>query len=146
MKTTDKTLSTVTLYLIATGVLLTGVAYYYLFRAPVVAYGWFGMGAHERLPAYGVVVLDALPSFVHVLAFSLLTWLVLDRRYALWSVGFWTGVNLLFEAGQAVPVAYLHALPKLLQRYFGNGTFSIADIIAIFLAAFVALKIMKSQS
>ena len=145
MKTTDKTLSTVTLYLIATALLLTGVVYYYLFRTPVVAYGWFGMSGHEILPAYGAVVLDALPSFVHVLAFSLLTWLVLDRRYALWSVGLWAGVNLLFEAGQAVPAAYLHALPKLLQHYFINGTFSIADIIAIFLAAFIALKIMKSQ-
>lgn len=143
MKTTDKTLTTFTLYLISAGVLLTGIAYYYLFRAPVLAYEWFGVGTHETLPIYGAVVLDALPSFVHVLAFSLLTWLVLDRQYAMWSVIFWTGINLVFELGQAMPKIWLVLFPKILQIYFGNGTFSIADIIAIFIAAAIALKIMK---
>ena len=142
MKTADKSFSTRTLYLIALTALLGGVLYYYIFRTPVLAYAWFGI-SHEAMFSGGGVVLDALPSFVHVFAFSLLTWLALDRQYPYWSTGFWAGVNLLFEFGQAMPHKWAASFPHILKIYFMNGTFSIADITAIFLAAAIALKIMR---
>ena len=145
MKTADKSFSTHTLYLIALTALLGGVLYYYIFRTPVLAYAWFGI-SHEAIFSGGGVVLDALPSFVHVFAFSLLTWLVLDRQHPYWSTGFWAGINLVFEFGQAMPHQWAASFPQILKIYFMNGTFSIADIIAIFLAAAIALKIMKQTS
>lgn len=140
-----KTFSIRSLYLIALVTLLAGMMYYYLFRTPVLAYTWFGI-SHKALFSGGSVILDALPSFVHVFAFSLFTWLVLDRKHPYWSTGFWTGLNLIFEFGQGMPAKWAASFPEILKIYFINGTFSIADIAAIFFAAVIALKIMNKQN
>lgn len=141
MKTAHAPLSSKALYTIAFVSLLGGVGFYYFFRAPVAAYGWFGLEG-MRLFGSDSAVLGALPEFVHVFSFSLLTFLILDRSYPLWSTLFWVAINLIAELAQLLPKASVENLPQILQRYIVNGTFSIADIAAILWGGILAYILM----
>ncbi len=142
MKTVQKPLSAKALYLIAFFSLAVGGGYYYLFRSAVVAERWFGF-ERETLSFADSALLGALPEFVHVFAFSLLTYLVLERRYALFSILFWVTVNLFFELAQLLPKESVFELPYILRIYIQNGTFSVLDIAAIFLGGYLAYKLIK---
>lgn len=92
-----------------------------------------------------------LPSFVHSLAFSLLTAAVLaprsTPRYG--ACVAWAAINVAFEIGQH-PLVSAHLAEALrgplngwplvepLARYFVRGTFDWGDIVAALLGAFVA--------
>lgn len=78
-----------------------------------------------------------LPSFIHVFAFSLLTWLVLGRRYAAAAAGFWCAVNLVFEYSQLQP-----ALLQFLHITYG-GAFDSLDVVACLLGGLSAWGVSK---
>jgi len=142
MKTAYAPLSSKVLYAIAFVSLLGGVGYYYFFRAPVAAFGWFGLEGMQRF-ASDSAVLGALPEFVHVFSFSLLTFLILDRNYPRLSVLFWVSINLICEAAQLLPKESVEDLPLIVQRYVVNGTFSLADVAAILWGGILAYILMK---
>jgi hypothetical protein len=80
-----------------------------------------------------VPFINNLPSFFHVLGFSLLTLAVLGgRKYVLVNCLTWLTVNLLFEVGQHAHIQHFlvnnTVLPKLLETYFQHGTFDVLDI------------------
>ena len=99
-----------------------------------------------------------LPSFVHPLAFSLLTAAALPAkstaatpRYGVCAA--WCAVNLLFELGQHAAVreplaAALLDLPgrtlpaRWLASYFLRGTFDVGDLIAAMLGALAAAAVL----
>lgn len=75
-----------------------------------------------------------LPSFLHVLSFSLLTWLLLARCHAVLCAVTWCTINLFFEFAQ---------IEAFSEIYF-PGTFDPADIIACLAGALVAVLMMKT--
>ncbi len=96
-----------------------------------------------------------LPTFVHALAFGLLTAAVLDVRSkvgALTVCLVWGVVDAAFELGQAGTWAanWVEALPGLgtlpatqaLQRYFAVGTYDVGDLVSIALGSLAALSVI----
>ena len=123
------------------GLLLIGSLYYLFFRQPILASSYFGIEfVHLELftPTF-----NYLPSFIHQLTFILLTWLALNKSHMWFSIFFWLSINSLFELGQLLSKKDTSYLPNILQKYFQNGTYSHGDVIAIFLATFVAYIIIK---
>ena len=123
--------------------LTIGSLYYLLFREPIMATKLFGLDSlHLALfsPSF-----NSLPSFVHQLALVLLTWLVWDRSHQYFALLFWLVVNSLFELGQMVSNIDLWYLPRVLEMYLINGTYSHSDMIAIFFATFVAYIIIEKS-
>ena len=139
-KLTIRELRASALGVLGTGVLLAGAAVY------PARQEWFS----EFLTPLGIawlaggssLILGSFPTFAHVFAFSLLTFLAGGRRPALAIVAplLWVAVNLVFELGQhtavATPLAswfYQH-LPggpgDLFADYFELGTFDVADAVA----------------
>lgn len=123
--------------------LIIGSLYYLFFREPIIASSLFGLESlHLTLYA---PMFNALPSFLHQLAFILLTWLALNRSHMWGVILFWLLVNGLFELGQLASKHNTYHLPQILENYFQNGTYSHGDMIAIFLATLVAYIIIKNQ-
>lgn len=123
------------LFWLSIGLLALGIAYYILFRTPILASTWVGVESiHQNfsLP----IAINWLPSFVHQLGFVLLTWLVLERKHKWFSLLFWLGMNVVFEL--------LQLFPK--HNYFISGTYSHEDMIAIFVATVVAYILMKEKN
>ena len=117
--------------------LIITALYYYYFREGNIFYTWLGIADHfnEKL-AHPVI--NALPSFVHVYSFSLLTWLSFGKNRALTAIILWFLINLFFEVGQGLDVSYLNGLPSILKNYFTYGVFSWMDIIATLVASILA--------
>ena len=108
-------------------------------------------------PVFGAIG-QWLPSFVHPLAFSLLTVAALPAqstpatpRYGVCAA--WCAVNLLFELGQHAAIreplaAALLDLPgrtppvRWLASYFLHGTFDVGDLIAALLGALAAAVVL----
>ena len=87
----------------------------------------------------------SLPSFVHALAFTLLTAVILGTtQRARFIAGVsWLSIGLLFELGQhAVIKEHLgHVLPSVLGDYFRLGTFDYHDLLATAAGVFVAFAL-----
>jgi hypothetical protein len=94
---------------------------------------------------------NSLPSFIHVLAFSLLTASIVKRsqKNILQVCIFWVLVNLVFEAGQhsAISLNIVQQLPVWFEHipvlensanYFIHGRFDIWDLFAAFLGGLIA--------
>jgi hypothetical protein len=135
-----------------------GVLVYVVDRGPAQA---------QWLPAFGRIVAPAgasvfgtwglwLPSFVHALAFSLLTAAALPRRAlpAYGACAAWAGVNLIFELGQHAAVRGslargLHDVlgdtspARALAGYFLRGTFDGGDIAAALAGALLAAVLLR---
>ena len=80
------------------GLLLIGCVYYLFFRQPTIASLYLGIDfMHLEL---FTPTLNSLPSFIHQLAFILLTWLALNKSYMWSAILIWLIVNSLFELGQ----------------------------------------------
>jgi len=122
--------------------LLLGAAYYWLFRpsGSTVFLALLPAQAITLQPAFMLQWFGWLPTFLHVLAFSLLTCLVLGYRHVLFSCLLWGTVNALFEIGQSLPAALIYQLPDLfnLRSYLASGTFDLLDLMACVLGAWVA--------
>jgi hypothetical protein len=143
--------------LLAAGValLLVGAAIYWFDRPheTVYAFRYFGLTS-ERSPAGMRGVLGGfgqnLPSLLHVVAFSLLTFAVLPHRtrsLARVVASFWVAVNFAFEVGQAFGTNISAALPSgfalapwldNIGPYFLNGTFDSADVAFLVFGGTVA--------
>ena len=92
--------------------------------------------------------LGSLPSFIHVLAFSLITAVAvgLRKRTILLSCLSWFTVGGLFELGQLGAFSkLLQNLPTGLGNYFQAGTFDPYDLIACALGAGVAYLILGQK-
>jgi hypothetical protein len=91
--------------------------------------------------------INNLPSFFHVVSFSLLTAVVLaGRKYAVLNCLTWLTVNVVFEVGQHTLVQHFleHQveLPQLLEGYFQRGRFDVLDIAFSVLGALVAYYVI----
>ena len=95
----------------------------------------------------------ALPSFLHVFAFSLLLGglLACRKRGYLIICCAWLFTNLLFELGQRYPISASQVIPKwfdgmfILQNmrdYFLNGTFDFFDLLASSVGAVAAYWVL----
>lgn len=123
--------------------LIIGSLYYLLSRQPIIASSYLHLEfIHLELIQSSF---NYLPSFVHQLAFILLTWLALNRTHMWFSILTWLIINSLFEVGQLFTREEISFLPNLLIQYFHNGTYSHGDMIAIFFATLVAYIIIKQQ-
>jgi hypothetical protein len=127
--------------------LLLGIIYYWLAR-PLDSASFLALMPAPPLaltPAFFARWLGWLPTFVHVFAFSLLTWLTLGRRHVLFSCILWGVVNALFELGQALPVSLLQYLPESmnLRTYFSYGVFDPLDLSACVIGSWVAFVILR---
>ena len=131
-------------------VLLLGITYYWIARpqssvaflallpappldeSPELVSRWFGW----------------LPTFVHVFAFSLLTYLALGGSRLLFACILWGGINALFELGQALPLEAIQLLPDLhhLQVYFSTGVFDPLDLVACVMGAWAVWAIFGSRA
>ncbi len=128
----------------AGGALLLGLLYYLFMRENTLFLGWLGIRG-EVIWHTSSDLLSALPTFLHVLAFSLLTWVLLNLEYPLFSTLVWVGINLLFELLQLLPAKEAGVLPPFLYRYAVNGTFSGLDVAAIFFASMVYFSIVNTH-
>jgi|SRR5690606_18279038 len=108
-------------------------------------------GPFLRLPG---TLNQALPSFIHTLAFALLTAAAIGRPSALVPAAIaWGCVNLAFEIGQHPHVAAVLAdvigsgpqPQSLLIRYFVEGTFDVLDLAATALAALIVVSAAMLQ-
>jgi hypothetical protein len=99
---------------------------------------------------------NQLPTFLHVLAFSLLTSGILgSSKQSAWRVcGFWLCIDAAFEIGQYPLVAekiivliphWFSAIPLLdnTANYFARGRFDIADLVSILLGALCAFALLQ---
>jgi hypothetical protein len=104
-----------------------------------------------RLRLFGVLG-GCLPTFVHVIAFALLTGVALGpgpQRALIASVG-WVVVNTLFELGQVDGVARAMSgsgligswMPAAALGYFRSGTFAAGDLGAAGMGGLVAYTIL----
>ncbi len=107
---------------------------------------------HYSLPvSFEFPFINNLPSFFHVLSFSLLTFTILgERKYALASCAVWLVINLLFEVGQHPYVTYWLdqgnvLLPIVLENYIRLGTFDVGDVAFSVLGATTAYSIIMSN-
>ena len=89
-----------------------------------------------------------LPSFIHVFAFSLLTYWALGCRHILFSSVLWGVVNSLFEIAQALPARMIQLLPDVvnLQSYLAHGVFDIFDLLACVMGAWAAWAIFHKRN
>ena len=130
---------------VAFAALALGLLVYLLARPPGSAYllpAWLGVTG--ALPPAAAALGQQLPSFMHTLAFSLLTYACLapTRRSALASAGVWLAINALFEVGQAPEAArwiaahtpaWFGSVPVLanVPAYFLAGRFDWLDLAAV---------------
>ncbi len=86
---------------------------------------------------------DHLPSFVHVISFSLLTAGIFAEklRQYLYIIGFWLAINLFFEILQ---LDAFHSISGLnwVKNYSSNAVFDFKDLIAIFLGGIIAIVLL----
>lgn len=92
---------------------------------------------------------DHLPSFLHVIIFSLLTAGIFaeNLRQYLYIIGFWLAINFLFEILQ---LDTFHSISGLnwVKNYSLNAVFDFKDLIAIFsggIIAFIVLSLTKRK-
>jgi hypothetical protein len=126
--------------------LVLGTFIYVLVRPEGSSYVNLYVSFHQSLPEIPLV--NNLPSFFHVFAFSLLTLSVLGKfKYGVLSCVLWTLLNLLFELGQHSSfMNFLDAkaiwLPSVLNNYFRLGTFDIWDMVFCMLGGLMAYGVM----
>ncbi len=147
----DASRRTALLLAVAITALALGTLVYLTDRAPghaVLVPHLAGFGAAPILGAAGAW----LPSFVHPLAFALLTAAVLPPTSP-WRYGgcaAWGAVNVAFELGQHATLkgAWLAAMatgavPSPLARYFILGSFDGADLVAAVAGALAAAAFLR---
>ncbi len=139
--------------LTGTAALVLGFAYYVFARPPGSTVMPLPSPGHWWHVAAQWPVLDALPSLLHVFAFSLLTVAVIGwRRHVAWLVpGAWLLLDAVFEGLQAPPVrAWLDGLPLsglTGTLPAGRGTFDPLDLAALFVgAALAGVAIARMES
>lgn len=125
--------------------LIIGLVYYLQFRESTLFFEWVGI---EK--ASGIVdvpaIFYAVPTFLHVFAFSILTWYLSGLQYPLSSILLWVGINLFFEFLQLLPHEIAQTLPFVLRDYVIKGTFDLYDVAAIFTASLFAYTLIRTRN
>jgi len=136
--------------------LFAGLLLYLLTRPPDIYFVSFIKGAdgsHYWPLPFSPVIGGALPSFLHVFAFSLLLGGLMTCR----KTGYliiccaWLFTNLLFELGQRYSILASELIPKWLEgvfilqnirNYFLKGTFDFLDLLASSVGAVAAYWVL----
>lgn len=126
--------------------LACGVLYYLVSRAPhELAILQSLTHVFDCEPAHGRAEIDRwlgwVPTFVHVVAFSLLSASISNTR--LTPIVFWVTANLGFEIGQAAWSGRGVTAFPFLDGYFINGTFSPTDMAAAVAGGLIAYMIVR---
>jgi hypothetical protein len=127
--------------------LIIGALYYWLTR-PVGSAVFLKLLPSAPLDLQSAHIgrwLDWLPTFIHVFAFSLLTWLVFGRRHELIACTLWGVINAMFELGQALPSSLIRYFPEALNlhNYLLRGVFDLLDLVACALGSLLAWTIIR---
>lgn len=143
--------------LIGSCVLILGIILYYFFRSAEHTYflKFLSINPHRHkilLPAF-VSLGNSLPTFIHVLAFSLMTAaFVASRRkgYAIVCL-VWFAIDVLFELGQRFGDMIIPVIPSWFSNflflentgdYFLLGRFDYLDLLSIALGSVTAYMIL----
>lgn len=125
-------------------VLLIGVIYYLLFRTDTPVFlSIVGIDALTVIPAALMNGATWLPTFVHVVAFTLFTAAWLPRHPRIWALvaGSWAAINIAFEAIQLPSLRPdLESNPVVmaaLSQFASSGTFDPLDVAAAVAGALV---------
>lgn len=134
--------------------LVFGAIYYAALRPAATAAGLASSDA-AGAPVLATV-LGALPTFLHVSAFALLTGAVAacGARGRAWLCASWVGIDALFEIGQHVAIGptlaaqlgqWCGALSACTRtgRFFAQGTFDTADLVAGILGGLAAYALLR---
>jgi len=129
--------------------LLLGIAYYWFTRpqGSTVFLSLLPSLPQKQDLSFFAQWLGWFPSFIHVFAFSILTYLALGRRHRLFACILWSAINILFELGQALPAGLVLLLPDFfnIRIYFANGVFDPLDLAACVIGAWVAWMVLKGR-
>lgn len=122
--------------------LLIGLFYYLFFRENPLFVQWLGIPDTLHTPLFKNLF-TSLPSFLHVFAFSLITWVYLEFKHRIGSILLWTAINIFFEFLQLLGPETAKILPSPLYVYAVHGTFDKNDFIAIVAAAIASYLTME---
>jgi len=136
--------------------LFAGLLLYLLTRPPDIYFVSFIKGAdgpHYWSLPFSPGIGGALPSFLHVFAFSLLLGglMACRKRGYLIICCAWLFTNLLFELGQRYPILASELIPKWfegmfilqnMRNYFLKGTFDFFDLLASSVGAVAAYWVL----
>jgi hypothetical protein len=138
--------------LILLGVMWLGLgALVYLLDRTAGSFFWGNVSLHARIGFRIGVLGHWIPTFAHVIAWSLITAGVLRVRSVKGLTAvclLWLGINAGFEVGQKFAVSICRSLPHgslagpvtdLMRGYFLNGTYDTGDLWAAGLGAGLAL-------
>ena len=147
--------------IVGLSVLIFGVLFYYFFRSAEHTYFLKYLGSNHYLkgflPSLFVTVGNSLPTFIHVLAFTLMTASLITsqkRGYAVVCFS-WFMIEVLFELGQGLDNIMIQIIPDWFSNiiflentksYFLQGRFDCLDIISITLGSIVAYIILIQTS
>jgi hypothetical protein len=143
--------------------LLVGGTLVYVLARPAGSTAFLprGVGGHARPPEALTVLLGSLPTFLHTLAFALMTLAVLrpGPRGTVRVCGAWLLLEAAFEVAQHPAIgaatglggdprdALATAAPLAwLRDYCSNGTFDVADLVAAFLGAALACALARGRA
>ena len=142
-------------------VLILGALFYYFFRSAEHTYllKFFGNTLQQKhiLPPLFVTLGNSLPTFVHVIAFTLLTaGFVTNRkeRYAIVCLS-WFVIDVLFELAQGLDNFMIQFIPDWFsgvlflentRNYFLYGRFDYFDLLSIALGSLVAYILLVLTS
>jgi hypothetical protein len=144
------------LVLLALILLVAGALVYVFDRGGTVYFLPAWMAGHSQITVFGATA-DYLPTFVHTLAFILITAAILRPWPQLLpaTCAGWFGVECLFEIGQMAPFdghiaaalpAWFESFPVLdiTAVYFLDGTHDPLDIVSIGLGSLVAYLLVRN--
>jgi hypothetical protein len=134
-------------------ILVLGTIFYFFFRSAEHTYflKFFGLNPYkiDYLPSAVVLIGNSLPTFIHVLAFSLITaGLIATRKrgYAFVCLA-WFIIDVLFELAQAFGEVIIQVVPDRFsnflflentKNYFLHGCFDYLDLLSIALGSVTA--------
>jgi len=142
--------------LIGSVALLAGLLLYLVVRPPDAYFLSFAKAPDAlsyEIPSFFKAIAGPLPSFLHVLAFSLLLGGLLACRKTGYLIicSAWLFINVLFELGQRHSVSASQLMPEWfgglfvlgnMRSYFLNGTFDFFDLMASSAGAVAAYCIL----
>ena len=137
--------------------LLFGVMVYLVDRPPDQTYFVYKTGVdislHNTLPNLFGIIGQSLPSFAHVLSLILITagLIAYQKRGYIIICLFWFLIDSAFELGQKFNTLIIEFIPgwfasvpffENTENYFSRGTFSLGDLVAIFIGTIAAYFIL----
>ncbi len=131
--------------------LLISGAFIYIIDRPAWQTTWFPYRysiSNSKLELFGSIG-DNLPSFIHVVSFSLLTaGIITDKKkFYVLICCIWVLINTIFEIIQ-INHTQISRLSNWVEKYSLNGIFDFKDLLAIYLGgicAFFLLTLTKKQ-